>query len=88
MIAVDSFLVANGIFLALANKQAYELAKRTATHNERGLPSEALISTISKLLEKFSVPIADLAKEKGLEEAYQQALLSRLSVRKHPANSL
>ena len=87
MLAVDCFLVANGVFLALGNEQAYELAKQTATHNESGVPSDALVEKISNLLEEFSVPISDLAKEEGLEDAYQQAQISRRSVRKHPANS-
>ena len=40
VLAVDAFLVANGMILALDNDQMYELAKTTAMHNQRGVTCE------------------------------------------------
>lgn len=88
VIAVDLFLVANGTYLALSERQMYELAKSTATHNERGLPAESLLNTITSRLKKFSLPFEELAREERYKEIYNHAITARQAVRNHPANSL
>lgn len=86
VIAVDAFLMANGVVLAVANDQMYSLAKDTAMHNEKGVNCDQLVSDIARLFADSSVTISDLKNEKGLKEIYKQARLGRISVRNHPAN--
>lgn len=86
VIAVDSFLTANGMFLALTNDQMYRLANDTATHNERGVSSADLLERISNLLGNFSIRIEELAKEEQYREIYENAVSSRISIRNHPTN--
>lgn len=86
VLAVDLFLLANGIVLALTNKQMYDLAKDTAMHNQKGMDCESLVAKIAATFSVLSVKISDLKNEKGLEEIYKQARSGRRSVRNHPAN--
>ena len=86
MLAVDAFLVANGIFLALANNQTCEPTKATAMHNQGGSRCEQLVREIASQFETFSIGTNDLKSEPELKDIYRQARYSRLSVRMHPAN--
>jgi death-on-curing family protein len=86
VLSVDLFLLANGIVLALTNKQMYDLAKDTAMHNEKGMDCDRLVAKIAATFSELSVKISDLKNEKGLEEIYTQARTCRRSVRNHPAN--
>ena len=86
VLAVDLFLLANGIVLALTNKQMYALAKDTAMHNEKGMNCDSLVAKIAAIFSQLSVKISDLKNERGLEEIYKQARSGRRSIRNHSAN--
>lgn len=86
VISVDPFLTANGIFLALTNDQMYELANNTATHNERGLPVEEFLDSISRLFREFSIPIEELANDEQYKEIYENSRDGRTAIRNHPTN--
>ncbi len=79
---------ANGLFLALTNDQMYNLAKRTARHNEEGIGCDQLIKEISRQFDEYSVEIENLKNEEGMEELYGWARESMMSVRNHPANQM
>lgn len=86
VISVDSFLTANGMFLALTNDQMYQLAKETASHNERGVRVDELLESTSKIFKDFSLPIEELAKEEQYREMYEIARAGRISIRNHHTN--
>lgn len=74
LLALDMFLIANGLVLALSNENAYNLTKRTASHNEDGRLPEDILSEIEKLLEDFSVPIDALVAEQSKDNLNIQML--------------
>lgn len=86
VISVDAFLMANGMFLALANSQMYDLANETATHNENGVPAGDLIERISGTFRDFSVPIEQLRDQRQYKEIYESYRDGRIAVRNHPTN--
>src|SRR5574337_802835 len=77
VVCVDNFLAANGYFLALTNSQMYRLAKKTASHNKKGIRCEVVLDEIVKRLKKFSIPLETLKNYRVLQDLYKFALASR-----------
>lgn len=60
VLALDQFLYANAIYCVLSNDQMQKLAEDTASYRTRGENHKQVMSQISKLIERNSVPFAAL----------------------------
>jgi death on curing protein len=90
IIALDDFLVANGYIQDLSNAGIYELAMQVASHNERKVSHEESLAEIHTALSDVLIPLSSLKKaaDSQLLQMYQDCMLVRLRVRKHPLNRL
>ena len=88
VVAVDLFLVANGILLTLNNDQMRLLAEETAMHNEKGIGCEELVNSIRQQFSEHSVSTDDLKSDKEYEGIYAEVNRNKELIRNHPANRL
>lgn len=89
--ALDMFLTANNFFLELDNDEAYELARRTARHNQDGRHVDDVLRELVELLENRAIPIEDLldpeiAHIENIRELYERYAADAIQIRQHPLN--
>jgi death-on-curing family protein len=91
VLAVDSFLTANEVILAMNNEEMYELAKAAASANESGITPDSILASIWEKLEERSVTVEQLRSFGSQNYPAIDRLLQRAprmigSVREHPRN--
>jgi len=86
VLALDAFLVANGLFLVLLNADMYKLAKETATYRERGVSHQQAFQRIVDTLQGSVLPLSQLKKTPGMGALYRAALETKRLVRNNPLN--
>lgn len=57
VVAVDSFLTTNEVFLAMSNEDMYQLALATASANESGITPSAVLDSITSQLEQNAISL-------------------------------
>jgi death-on-curing family protein len=92
VMAVDSFLTANEVFLLLSNEDMYELAKNTASANESGVTPNDILVAISAALETKSATLDAMRRLNRSEYPNAESLIPRLEkwrdrVRNHHLNT-
>lgn len=86
ILALDHFLLANGYYLALPNKEIYELATEAASYRERAVSDKAMLQKILDVLKDNIVLLRKLKQERGMTKFYKQAMNVRRLIRNHELN--
>ncbi len=99
VIAIDSFLLANGYVLLLRNTHMYRVAQQTAAYKERGLSHDQSVKEIMDAIREAIVPLStvkedykksELPREKRLKalKFYLLAAAMRRRIRRNKLNKL
>ncbi|MDA2914322.1 type II toxin-antitoxin system death-on-curing family toxin [Acidobacteriia bacterium AH_259_A11_L15] len=86
VLALEHFLLVNGSFLALSNREMYTLAKETATYRQRGMSQEAVLRNIVRTLEEATIPLWKLETEPEFSGLYRHLMKLARGIRKHKLN--
>jgi death-on-curing protein len=88
VIALDHFLLANGLCLALPQSDMYELARRTATCNESGPGHEAMLKEVTGTLRDHCVSLDEIRGNPEFPNLGSLLDNMRTFIRDHPLNSI
>lgn len=86
ILALDHFLLGNGLFLIATPQQLYRLASSTATYRERGITHDAMMAEIEKIIRLGMIDISYLKGAPALAELYREAVRSRHEIRGNRLN--
>jgi death-on-curing family protein len=96
LIALDLFLTANSACLLANNDEVYELAKSTASHNERGQPADAALAEVLAFIKENTVSFRNLEaavrryrgeQQESMRRFVRGVKLDRTRIRRHPLNA-
>lgn len=87
VIAADLFLTANHKFLSLSQKEMYELAIETASHNQRNISNEQILKHIEQKFSAATTTLWSLFGHGYFSLAYD-ALQAAKGVRNDPLNRI
>jgi death-on-curing family protein len=92
VLALDTFLLANGYCLILSNEDMYKLAEKTASYKKRGLSHEEALIEILGTIKEYVVPFETIEAEGKNNEKflriYERLVLLRDKLRSDPMNSV
>ncbi len=86
ILALDQFLLANGYYLAVPNKEIYELATEAASYKERAISDREMFQKILHALKDNIVLLRKLKQERGMIKFYKQAMDARSFILNHELN--
>jgi death-on-curing protein len=86
VIALDCFLLANGVLLVLDPKETYELARLVASYRERGKSHEEVFAEIFEALGHNAVDLSDVKQDPSLRAFHRALVRDRRYLRSHPLN--
>jgi death-on-curing protein len=86
VIALDSFLLANGIVLIWSSTDTYELARMVASYRERGESHEEILREIAKAIEQNVDSLLELRQYPSLRALHLALVRNRRYIREHPLN--
>jgi death on curing protein len=84
VLCLDTFLLANSVYLTLSNEQVYKLACSVASAGERHIKFEDTLNDVTKSVEGTTMPISQLRKID--ERAYRDAHHWKNWIRSTPVN--
>jgi death-on-curing family protein len=92
VIAFDHFLMANGLFSAIDNREMYTLAERTASYRARGLSHEESFIEVRTAVADRIVILQALedatTKNSKMKELYIEIERMRIFIRSDPNNTI
>jgi death-on-curing family protein len=92
VLALDTFLLANGYCLILSNEDMYKLAEKTASYKKRELSHEQALTEIIEAIKDDVVPFETIEAEGKKNERflriYEGLVLLRDKLRSDPMNSV
>ena len=86
VLALDQFLIANGIYLILSNEEMRRLAEATASHGERNEADADVMAQIAKVIRGNALPFAIVKRAPGGKKTYAQLVRSKRLIRGHALN--
>jgi death on curing protein len=86
VIALDCFLLANGIVLIWSPTDTYELARMVASYRERGESHEQVLREIAEAIEQNADSLSELSQYPPLRTLHLALLRNRRYIREHPLN--
>lgn len=86
VIALQHFLLANGLLLLAGQEDMYQLALKTASSGERDIGQEELLKEIVEVLESRTMPISELSDSPPTVGLYTQASRLKRHIRAQPLN--
>lgn len=95
VVALDLFLAANDIILALPNLDVYQLAKDTASGTENLKTPQQVLDNIIERVEPFAVSLdvikeyaADMPEDEKVAQVLERFKNVSLQIRSHPLNAV
>jgi prophage maintenance system killer protein len=87
ILALDHFLLVNGLFLMATPESMYKMASATAVYRERGISHEDMFVGITRILRLGCCPMRELkGKSRFANELYAEAVRTRREIRSSPLN--
>jgi len=84
VLCLDTFLLANSVYLILSNEDVYKLACSVASAGERHVKFDTTMNTVRKVVEDTTVPISQIRKIDN--RAYREAHRWKNWIRSVPIN--
>jgi hypothetical protein len=84
--ALQHFLLANGLLLAVSQDNMYNLALETASAGEQNQQQEQVLAKIVPVLYDHSIRLSILRGLKAYSNLYAQAKQARRHIRRHRLN--